>query len=134
MKAAEGERTMTQKIQDIYSVTIVDDDQAVRDALSNLLESVGMRVEAFASAEDFVNSGRLNRKTCLVLDIQLPGMSGLELQRELAAGKSLIPIIFITARGQNGIREQALRDGAIGFFYKPFSSVALLNTVHSALR
>jgi FixJ family two-component response regulator len=134
MKAAEGERTMTQMIQEIYPVTIVDDDQAVRDALSNLLESVGMRVEAFASAEDFVNSGRLNRTTCLILDIQLRGMSGLELQRELAAGKSLIPIIFITAHGQNGIREQALRDGAVGFFYKPFSSVALLNTVHSALR
>jgi FixJ family two-component response regulator len=134
MKAAEGERTMTQKVQEIYPVTIVDDDQAVRDALSNLLESVGMRVEAFASAEDFVNSGRLNRTTCLILDIQLRGMSGLELQRELAAGKRLIPIIFITAHGQNGIREQALRDGAVGFFYKPFSSVALLNTVHSALR
>jgi FixJ family two-component response regulator len=125
---------MTQKIQEIYSVTIVDDDQAVRDALSNLLESVGMLVEVFASAEDFVNSRQSNKRTCLILDIQLPGMSGLELQRELAAGKSLIPIIFIPAHGQNGIREQALRDGAVGFFYKPFSSVALLNTVHSALR
>jgi FixJ family two-component response regulator len=68
---------MTQKIQEIYSVTIVDDDQAVRDALSNLLESVGMLVEVFASAEDFVNSRQSNKRTCLILDIQLPGMSGL---------------------------------------------------------
>lgn len=125
---------MTQKLQKIYSVTIVEDDQAVRDALSNLLESVGMRVEAFASAEDFMNTGRLNRKTCLILDIQLPGMSGLKLQHQLAAVKNLIPIIFITAHGEDGLREQALLDGAVGFFYKPFSSVALLNTVHSALR
>jgi FixJ family two-component response regulator len=134
MNAAEGERAMTRKIQEIYSVTIVDDDQAVRDALSNLLESVGMRVEAFTSAEDFVNSGRLHQRTCLILDIQLPGMSGLELQRQLAAGKNLIPIIFITAPGEDGIREQALHDGAVGFFYKPFSSEALLNAVHSAMR
>jgi FixJ family two-component response regulator len=134
MNAAEGERAMTRKIQEIYSVTIVDDDQAVRDALSNLLESVGMRVEAFTSAEDFVNSGRLHQRTCLILDIQLPGMSGLELQRQLAAGENLIPIIFITAPGEDGIREQALHDGAVGFFYKPFSSEALLNAVHSAMR
>ncbi|MFZ1031347.1 MAG: response regulator [Candidatus Acidiferrales bacterium] len=125
---------MTRKIQEIHSVTIVDDDQAVRDALSNLLESVGMRVEAFTSAEDFVNSRGLSKRTCLILDIQLPGMSGLELQRQLAAGKNLIPIIFITAHGEDGIREQALHDGAVGFFYKPFSSEALLNTVHSAMR
>ncbi|MGA9732040.1 MAG: response regulator [Candidatus Acidiferrales bacterium] len=125
---------MTRKIQEIHSVTIVDDDQAVRDALSNLLESVGMRVEAFTSAEDFVNSRGLSKRTCLILDIQLPGMSGLELQRQLAAGKNLIPIIFITAHGEDGIREQALHDGAVGFFYKPFRSEALLNTVHSAMR
>ncbi|MGC1628389.1 MAG: response regulator [Candidatus Acidiferrales bacterium] len=125
---------MTRKIQEIHSVTIVDDDQAVRDALSNLLESVGMRVEAFTSAEDFVNSRGLSKRTCLILDIQLPGMSGLELQRQLAAGKNLIPIIFITAHGEDGIREQALHDGAVGFFYKPFSIEALLNTVHSAMR
>ena len=107
---------MTRKIQEIHSVTIVDDDQAVRDALSNLLESVGMRVEAFASAEDFVNSRRLNKRTCLILDIQLPGMSGLELQRQLAAGKNLIPIIFITAHGEDGIREQALARWRRGIF------------------
>jgi two-component system response regulator FixJ len=125
---------MTQKIQEIYSVTIVDDDQAVRDALSNLLESVGMLVEVFASAEDFVNSRQSNKRTCLILDIQLPGMSGLELQHQLAAGKNLIPIIFITAHGEDRLREQTLQDGAVGFFCKPFSSEDLLSTVHSALR
>jgi FixJ family two-component response regulator len=125
---------MKQDRQETYSVTIVDDDQAVRDALSNLLESVGMRVEAFDSAEDFVNSGRPTKRTCLILDIQLPGMSGIELQRQLAAGKSPMPIIFITAHSEDRLREQALQDGAVGFFCKPFGSEALLNTVSSAMK
>jgi FixJ family two-component response regulator len=125
---------MKQDRQETYSVTIVDDDQAVRDALSNLMESVGMRVQAFDSAEDFVNSGRPTKRTCLILDIQLPGMSGIELQRQLAAGKSTMPIIFITAHSEDRLREQALQDGAVGFFCKPFSSEALLNTVSSAMK
>jgi two-component system response regulator FixJ len=125
---------MKQDRQETYSVIIVDDDQAVRDALSNLLESVGMRVETFDSAEDFVNSGRSTKRTCLILDIQLPGMSGIELQRQLAAGKSTMPIIFITAHSEDRLREQALQDGAVGFFCKPLSSEALLNTVRSAMK
>jgi FixJ family two-component response regulator len=125
---------MKQDYQETYSVTIVDDDQAVRDALSNLLESVGMRVEAFDSAEDFVNSGHSTKRTCLILDIELPGMSGIELQRQLATGKSRMPIIFITAHSEDRLREQALQDGAVGFFCKPFSSEVLLNTVRSAMK
>ena len=125
---------MTQTNQECFSVTIVDDEQSVRDALSNLLESAGMRVEAFASAEDFVNSGRANKGSCLILDIQLPGMSGLELQHRLATGNDSIPIIFITAHGEDRLREQALQDGAVGFFCKPFSSEALLDTVNSVMK
>jgi FixJ family two-component response regulator len=134
LNVAAGEESVTQTNQECFSVTIVDDDQSVRDALSNLLESAGMRVDAFASAEDFVNSGRANKGTCLILDIQLPGMSGLELQHQLATGKNSIPIIFVTAHGEDRLREQVLQDGAVGFFCKPFSSEALLNTVNSVMK
>jgi FixJ family two-component response regulator len=125
---------MAQKTQESHSVSIVDDDQAVRDALGNLLDSAGLDVEAFASAEEFVNSDRPKDEFCLILDVRLPNMSGLELQRYLSDRARPVPIIFITGHADAAVREQAMRDGALGFFYKPFDSEALLNAVCSVLK
>src|SRR5437660_775014 len=92
-------------------ISIVEDDPAVRQALGNLLESVGLRVEAFASAEEFLEFGRASNIACLILDIRLPGMSGLELQSRLLEQQASTPIIFLTSDWDDKIREQALRDG-----------------------
>lgn len=125
---------MTRKTQESQSVAIVDDDQAVRDALGNLLDSAGLDAEAFASAEDFVNSNHPKNECCLILDVRLPNMSGLQLQRYLSGRAKPVPIIFITGHADAEVREQALRDGALGFFYKPFDSEGLLNAVCSVLK
>ena len=125
---------MTKKAREPYLVTIVDDDKAVRDALGNLLESVGLQVEAFASAEEFVNSSNVNHRACLILDVQLPRMSGLELQRRLSNKSDSVPIIFITAHASEKLRNRALQEGAVSFLYKPFSREDLLSTVHSTLK
>ena len=125
---------MTQNAPEACVVSIVDDDEAVRDALGNLLESVGFSVETFSSAEQFVDSARSNKSACLILDIHLPRMNGLELQRRLSDGEKPVPIIFVTAHTDDSVREKALRAGAVGFFRKPFNSEALLEAVHSALR
>lgn len=125
---------MAQKTQESHSVSIVDDDRAVRDAIGNLLDSAGLDVEAFASAEEFVNSDRPKDDFCLILDVRLPNMSGLELQRYLSDRARPVPIIFITGHADAAVREQAMRDGALGFFYKPFDSEALLNAVCSVLK
>src|SRR4030088_2436924 len=134
MNAAEKIMEIKKKTREPYMVSIVDDDKAVRDALENLLESVGLRVEAFASAEEFVNSGDVNNRSCLILDIQLPSMSGLELQHYLSKKPDTIPIIFITAHADDEVRSQALREGAVSFLCKPFSSEDLLTAVHSTLK
>jgi FixJ family two-component response regulator len=90
-------------------ISIVDDDESVRDALRSLLRSVGFRVEVFACADDVLNSGRLHHTACLLLDARMPGMSGFELQRQLVADRCPIPLIFITAHGDDEMRGQALR-------------------------
>ena len=125
---------ITKKAREPYVVSIVDDDQAVRDALGNLLESVGLRVEAFASAEEFVNSGNVNKRSCLILDVRLPRMSGLELQHHLSNKSDSVPIIFITAHAHDEVRTRALQEGAVSFLYKPFSSEDLLSALHSTLK
>ncbi|HEU4341813.1 MAG TPA: response regulator [Candidatus Binatia bacterium] len=112
---------------------MVDDDDSMREAIQNLIKSVGFRAEAFASTEEFVQCDHLGEIACLILDMQLPGMSGLELQRLLAVATYEIPIIFITAQYNGGVREQALKAGAVDFLYKPFNEEALLKAVHSAL-
>lgn len=127
-------RAMTQNSSEPYLVSIVDNDKGVRDALGNLLQSAGLNVERFASAEEYVDSRRTNKKSCLILDVHLPRMNGLELQRRLSDRADPVPIIFITAHGDDSVREKALRAGAVGFFHKPFDSEALLEAVHSALR
>ena len=115
-------------------VSVVDDDESVRESLRGLIRSVGFRVEAFASAEEFSNSEQLHATDCLILDVRMPGMTGLELQRHLAASEHDIPIIFITAHGSDeGVRSRALRDGAVAYLTKPFSEEALLEAINTAV-
>ncbi len=114
-------------------VAIVDDDDSVRSALEGLLKAVGLPAQAFASAEEFLKSGRQHRTACLIADIRMPGMSGLELQAQLNAERCRIPIIFITAHGDAKMRMQALRAGAVEFLAKPFDDEALLESVRAAL-
>ena len=115
-------------------IGIVDDDAAVRDAVSSLLRSAGYRCAAFSSAEAFLDSGRLSETQCMVLDVSMPGLSGHELQRKLREMKCSIPIVFITGQGDDEVRARTLREGAAAFLAKPFSDVALLSAIRSALR
>ena len=114
-------------------ISVVDDDESVREALWGLLRSVGFAVCTFASAEEFVNSAQLENTDCLILDVYMPGMSGLELQRKLVASDCEVPTIFITAHEDEGLRAQALEGGAGAVLIKPFSEEALLNAVHAAV-
>ena len=114
-------------------VAIVDDDDLMRGALQGMLKSVGLPSQAFASAEEFLTSGQLRQTACLIADIRMPGMSGLELQAKLNAEHCRIPTIFITAHGDAQMRMQALRAGAVEFLAKPFDDEALLETVRAAL-
>ena len=114
-------------------VAIVDDDDSMRSALQGLLKAVGLPAQAFGSAEEFLNSGQQHKAACLIADIRMPGMSGLELQAKLNAERCKIPIIFITAHGDAKMRMQALRAGAVEFLAKPFDDEALLESVRAAL-
>jgi FixJ family two-component response regulator len=113
-------------------ISIVDDDESVRDAIKSLLKSIGFRVEVFASAEDLLHAGQLHHSACLILDMRMPGMSGLELQRHLAAAQWHIPIIFITVHDEEEARARALQAGVVDCLRKPFSEEALLDAVRSA--
>ena len=115
-------------------VVVVDDDQSVQSALKDLMESAGLSAGRFGSAEEFLASGQLNQTGCLVLDIRMPGMSGLELQAKLKTEGSQIPIIFITARVDPKTRIQAMKAGALEFLSKPFDDEVLLESVRAALR
>jgi FixJ family two-component response regulator len=114
-------------------VCIVDDDELMRDALQGLLREAGFRAQAFASAQEFLDSGQPQRCRCLIADIRMPGMSGLDLQARLNAERIRIPIIFVTAHGDERMRMQALRSGAVEFLAKPFDDGVLLDTVRAAL-
>jgi len=114
-------------------VAIVDDDESVRGALQGLMEEAGLDARAFASAEEFLNSELLRNTGCLIADIRMPGMSGLELQRTLNVRACRIPTIFITAHGDAEMRLQAMRAGAVEFLAKPFNDEVLLDTVRAAL-
>jgi FixJ family two-component response regulator len=115
-------------------VSIVDDDDSVRKSLRRLLKSAGLRVQAFASAEDFLEFGNQFETACLVLDVRLTGMSGLDLQQQLASENSQIPIIFVSAHDEREARAEAMQAGAIAFLGKPFNDKTLLDVVHSALK
>lgn len=114
-------------------ICIVDDDQAVREATESLIRSFGFRTELFGSAEEFLRWEERESTGCLILDLRLPGMSGLELQRALAASGYRIPVVFITAHGDEQARRQALSAGAVEFLRKPFSENALIDAVRTAL-
>lgn len=114
-------------------IGVVDDDELVRIALQRLLKSSGFAVTSFGSAEDFLKSGQLPEVACLIADIRMPGMSGLDLQAKLTAESCPIPIIFITAHGDEKMRLQAMRAGAVGFLAKPFEAGILLDRVRAAL-
>jgi FixJ family two-component response regulator len=116
-------------------VSIVDDDESVREAIKSLLRSIGFSADAFASAEEFLNSDYQHNAECLIVDVRMPGMSGLQLQEQLASAKCDLPIIFITAHvSDTEARTRALSSGAVDFLIKPFSEEALLNDIHTALR
>jgi FixJ family two-component response regulator len=114
-------------------VAIVDDDDSIRSALQGLLKAVGLSSQAFASAEEFLKSGQQHQTACLITDIRMPGISGLELQTRLNTEHCRIPTIFITAHGDAQMRMRALRAGAAEFLAKPFDDEALLETVRAAL-
>jgi FixJ family two-component response regulator len=115
-------------------VFAIDDDASMREALSRLFRSIGMRAQIFASAQDFLIFKRPDAPACLVLDVRLPGLSGLDLQRELAAADFAIPIIFITGHGDIPMSVQAMKAGAVEFLTKPFRDQELLDAIQQAIQ
>jgi FixJ family two-component response regulator len=115
-------------------IVVVDDDQSIREALENLISSVGFEVKLFASAEDFLESDTALQTDCAILDVRLPGISGLELQQRLAADGQSIPIIIITAQGDDKTQDEAVAAGAIAFLKKPVKEEVLLAALESALK
>src|ERR1700677_1022572 len=119
--------------QNVKFIEIVDNDESVQRALQDLMEVDGLTARCFGSAEEFLESGLQRKAACLIVDIRMPGMSGLELQAKLKADRVNIPIIFITAHGDARVRMQAMREGAAEFLVKPFDDQVLLNRVRAAL-
>ena len=115
-------------------ISVVDDDESVRESLPDLLREFGFAAQAFPAAEDFLASDCVGRTRCLILDIAMPGMTGPDLQRELARRRQEIPIIFITAHADETVRPRLLEQGAVECLFKPFSETALLEALNSALR
>ena len=115
-------------------VSVVDDDESVRESLPDLLTEFGYAVRAFSSAEEFLASDCIGLTKCLILDIAMPGMSGPDLQRELKLRRQEIPIVFITAHGDNTVRPRLLEQGAVDCLFKPFSDTALREALNTAFR
>jgi len=120
-------------VDEVPIISVIDDDASVRTATARLLGSMGFSAQAFASAQEFLLSPRLRETSCLIADVEMPGMSGIELQEYLIAQGHETPIIFITAYPQDRIREQVMRAGAIDFLSKPFDEPRLLECVKRAL-
>ena len=116
-----------------HLIGLIDDDESVRKSTALLIGSFGFRVATYESAESFLNSGHLGDASCLIVDVQMPGMNGLDLQNRLAASGSRVPIIFITAHEDKKTRRRAMEAGAVAFLSKPFSDEDLLQTIQSAL-
>jgi FixJ family two-component response regulator len=114
-------------------ISIVDDDDSLRNSLNNLLRSLGFRTEGFSSGEDFLNSNHLHDTDCLILDVRMPGMSGLNLQHHLANANLRLPIVFITSHSDDEARRRALDSGAVAFLYKPCREETLVEAIDSAL-
>jgi FixJ family two-component response regulator len=121
-------------MSEIPLIAIVDDDAAVRASMQRLISSAGFRAEVFASAEDFWHAAQRQDTACLIVDVRMPRMSGLEFQQQLTSASCPIPLIFITAHGDDETRAQALRAGAVAFLDKPFSEEVLLRAVQAALQ
>lgn len=115
------------------AIVVIDDDASVRRALQRLLRAAGFTVETFATAREFLDAGHRPQTACLVLDIHLPGMSGVELQEYLAVSGALIPIVFITAHDDAATRERASRAGVVGYLLKPFDQGALIEAIGRAI-
>ena len=115
-------------------ISVVDDDQSMRDATSRLMRSLGFSVASFASAEDFLVSDRIEDTSCVITDVQMPGLSGLELQNRLIADGRLMPIIGVTAFPDESIRTQMLEAGAVGFLSKPFKDECIIDCIATALK
>jgi len=118
---------------DAPTVVVIDDDDAMREAIHGLLKSVGLRSETFGAAEEFLRSKRPDGPSCLVLDVSLPGINGLDFQRQLADAGIQIPIIFVTGHGDIPMTVKAMKSGAVEFLTKPFDDQNLLNAIHQAL-
>ena len=115
-------------------ISVIDDDESVRRTTTRLIESFGFRAAAFESAENFLGAGDVNDTSCLIVDVRMPGMNGLQLQSQLAAADCRIPIIFVTAYDDKESRRRAMQAGAVAFLAKPFSDDQLLQWIRSALR
>ena len=131
---AEDEQMNGRKIPEDIVISIVDDDISVRRSTRRLLRSSGFRAEAFASAEEFLDSNSAGETACLILDLRMPGMNGLELQRRLAENGNRLPIIFLSAHASEEDERSALRAGAVQFLRKPISKEALLSAIREALK
>jgi FixJ family two-component response regulator len=115
-------------------ISVVDDDESVRESLPDLLREFGFLAQAFSSAEEFLASDYVGETRCLILDIAMPGMTGPELQRELTLRRQEIPIVFITAYGDEAVRQRILESGAVECLFKPFQESALMEALKAALR
>ena len=116
-----------------HMISIIDDDKSVREAMKGLVRSLGYRATDFESAEDFLDSGRMDDTSCVITDIQMPGLSGLDLQEKLLAAGCSTPVIFVTAHPKEHERTKAMKAGAMGFFGKPFDDDALISCLDEAL-
>jgi FixJ family two-component response regulator len=114
-------------------ISIVDDDDSLRRSLGNLLRSLGFRVQEFASAQAFIGAQNARETACLILDVRMPGMTGLDLQRHIAASGWRVPIVFITSHADDDARTRALADGAVAFLSKPFREKEILDAINAAL-
>jgi FixJ family two-component response regulator len=115
-------------------VSVVDDDESVRESLPDLLREFGFAAQAFSSAEEFLASDFVGQTKCLILDIAMPGMSGPDLQQELTQRGQAIPIVFVTAHGDESVRPRLLEQGAVECLFKPFNDITLLDALNAALR
>ena len=125
---------MDETLTDAVIIAIVDDDEPLREALGSVMKAAGFSPRTFASAEEFLACDDCDGTACLVLDVRLPGMSGIELQKQLSRTNSRLPIVFVTAHGDASLRDSLMRAGAAAFFYKPVRSDALLKEIRRALK
>ena len=127
-------RGVNRKLPGVPLISIVDDDDSLRNSLDNLIRSVGFHAQGFSSAEAFLSSNQAHDTACLILDMRLPGISGLELQRQIVAANWRIPIIFITSHADGDAQARALEAGAVDYLYKPFREEQLLNAIDAAIK